>query len=319
MRNIYIYGAGAFGTALAYTLSKNKENKIFITDANSEIVEEIKEKGRNSFHFPNFSLENINTFDKSIEKLDGLILLAIPSKGIGSWVEENANKITESSLIINLSKGFDQNGELIYKILQNNFQKNEVMSVKGPSFADELIRGFPSLLTVAAQSENVYQELKNAFEDTNVVLEYSDDFEGVELLSILKNVYSIFMGIIDARYNSANTTFLAFTKSFEEIKKLYLRLGGKEQTLIKGAGIGDFGLTSLNDLSRNRTFGLFVGKGFYNAENKHSVLVEGLRSIELMHGKVNDDIENYKILDFLYRLFFNGEDIKGINKLLQKL
>jgi len=45
------------------------------------------------------------------------------------------------------------------------------------------------------------------------------------------------------------------------MRSLLLLFGGSKKTLFNFCGIGDFALTALNDLSRNRTLGLLIGKG----------------------------------------------------------
>ncbi len=80
-------------------------------------------------------------------------------------------------------------------------------------------------------------------------------------------------------------------------------------------------LIGLNDNSRNRTFGLFVGKGFYDKRNKHNVLVEGSGSIEIVYNQAitANCVDKLPILSFLYSLFCDEGDIKTLNKLILTL
>ena len=88
------------------------------------------------------------------------------------------------------------------------------------------------------------------------------------------------MGVVDAKYDSPNTRFMILTKAFAEIRILLQSLGGHQDTIYLACGFGDLCLTSLNDLSRNRTLGLLIGKGFFNSDYKsHSLILEGLNSI----------------------------------------
>jgi len=321
MENAYIIGFGAFGTSISKVLEKNSNINIYVYDINEEILEDVRNNKKNSKYFPNFELSNLR-FIKPGDKIEGYIFLTLPSKVIHSWVLKNNESIGPTSIIINMSKGFDTNGGLIYDLLKFNFPENLIITGKGPTFSDELIRGFPSLITFASERLQAKDKMKKLFEKTNVNIEFSTDYKGVEILSVLKNIYSIFIGIVDARYNAANTTFLAFSKSTEEIYRLSHYYGGISKTLLTSAGIGDFGLTSLNDLSRNRTFGLFVGKGFYESSKNvsNSVLIEGLRSIELVYkSTVKDSNGDYPILDFLYAVFFRNTDLKYLNKLLMEI
>ena len=129
------------------------------------------------------------------------------------------------------------------------------------------------------------------------------------MLSVLKNIYALVTGIIDAKYNSPNTRFMILTKAFSEIRILLRLLVGTEDTLFLACGFGDFCLTSLNDLSRNRTLGLLIGKGFFSADYKsNTVILEGLRAIDMVNHLV-DHKENKDLPIFtkLHTYFENQE------------
>jgi glycerol-3-phosphate dehydrogenase (NAD(P)+) len=131
----------------------------------------------------------------------------------------------------------------------------------------------------------------------------------VEVLSVLKNIYALVLGVVDAKYNSPNTRFMILTKAFSEARILLKSVGGSEDTLFLACGFGDFCLTSLNDLSRNRTLGLLIGKGFFNSEYKsNSVILEGLNAIEMFHDLTEEDVlKELPLLDKLYNFFVNQE------------
>jgi glycerol-3-phosphate dehydrogenase len=130
------------------------------------------------------------------------------------------------------------------------------------------------------------------------------------VLSVLKNIYALVLGVVDAKYNSPNTRFMILTKAFSEARILLKSVGGSEDTLFLACGFGDFCLTSLNDLSRNRTLGLLIGKGFFSADYKsNSVILEGLNAIEMFHDLVVDKDINAKLPLFnkVHSFFANQE------------
>jgi glycerol-3-phosphate dehydrogenase (NAD(P)+) len=115
------------------------------------------------------------------------------------------------------------------------------------------------------------------------------------------------LGIVDAYFNSANTRFLVLTKAFNEMREILIYLGGKEETLFKYCGFGDFGLTALNDLSRNRTLGLMIGKGFLSPNTESSVILEGKKSLNVIYNKIKS--ENFLIVSSLYEIFYEEKPI----------
>ena len=130
----------------------------------------------------------------------------------------------------------------------------------------------------------------------------------------------IAMGIIGAKFNSPNVTFMVFTKAFNEIMLILKTLKCSDGTASMFCGIGDLGLTSLNDLSRNRTLGLFIGKGFYDGNSSNQIVLEGLRSISLFSKMLsNSDIkDSLPILLNLNKLIIKEitteEFVKGVLK-----
>ena len=121
------------------------------------------------------------------------------------------------------------------------------------------------------------------------------------------------MGVIDAKYNSHNTRFMFMTKVFSEIRMLNNNLGGNENTLFLSCGLGDVCLTSLNDLSRNRTLGLLIGKGFYESNSKdNTVVIEGLNSVKTIYNMIDQKlVSDFPILSKLH--FYLNSNEKRFN------
>jgi glycerol-3-phosphate dehydrogenase (NAD(P)+) len=223
------------------------------------------------------------------------------------------------SILVNLAKGFGNERRTIVECLQRRLP-NPVCTMKGPSFAREIINGQPTGFTVGSDEEILYSALQNHFENSSVYLDYSTDIRGVELLSILKNIYAIVVGIVDAQFDSPNMKFLIFTKAFKEMRSLLLHFGGSKKTLFSYCGVGDFALTALNDLSRNRTLGLLIGKGFFTDHISEKVVLEGRIAVNAFHEEIenmNADISQFPILHELYQVFNTEYDISAfVGKLL---
>ena len=210
---------------------------------------------------------------------------------------------------VNLSKGLFNNGLTIVESIKNELNFNNVVTLKGPSFAVEVIEHADTLLTLGFTNKEQSNLIYKAIKDTSLYIDSTNDVKGVELLSVMKNVFALALGVIDAKYNSPNTRFMILTKSFSEVRFLLKLLGGSEDTLFLACGFGDLCMTSLNDLSRNRTLGLLIGKGFFNSDYKsNSIILEGLNAIEICHDlldkKLNKDLT---IFNKLVKFFTNKE------------
>ncbi|MCK5782366.1 MAG: glycerol-3-phosphate cytidylyltransferase [Flavobacteriales bacterium] len=282
---IVIVGAGFFGTALANSLSLNADNEVVILSISESQVDEINNDKTNHAFFPNRKLNNFRA-SLNFNEIKGAkaIFLAIPSTHFLNVSPAISRYLSPGLLIVNLSKGFGSKGEILVDLLKDELNHENVVSLKGPTFASELLAGQPSMFTLGFNNKWESLLIKDIFLNTNIFLDYTTDVVGVEVVSAIKNIYAIMIGYVDAKYNSANTRFMVLTKAVNEIKLILPELNGHLDTLFLSCGIGDLSLSALNDLSRNRTLGLLIGKGFYNENliEGNSVVVEGANALRVI-------------------------------------
>lgn len=292
---IVILGAGSFGTALAGQLAQNPENKITLLLRDESIEGEINTTHINSKYFPNRTLPaNIKASAKNETlKTARVLFLAIPTKELVKTLPKIKEYISGDCLIINMAKGLLPNGKTIVEFVQEDMSHQNTISMKGASFSAEMINHMPTLFTVGFEKRKQLEIILQITKDTNIFLDYTNDIRGVELLSALKNIYAIALGNVDARFNSLNTRFLILTKAIEEIKIILRSIGGSNDTLFLSCGIGDIALTGLSDLSRNRTLGLLIGKGFYTQSlSANSVVLEGANTLNLIDHLLSDSLKS---------------------------
>jgi len=273
---ICFIGSGAISTAMANVLSQKAKYDVYLLSVEQDVVDSISNEHINRKYFPNIELEQSlkATFDKNILKSSDIIFLAIPSSVIVPYVTENKDFFGEESLIVNLAKGFGEGQKTIPQSL-SKIIPNQIFSMKGPSFAREIINNMPTALTLASKRDKHFKLFENVFKNTTIQLDYTTDVNGVELASILKNIYAIIVGIVDAHFDSPNLRSLILTKAINEMRYIISKFGGEEKTMFNYCGFGDFTLTALNDLSRNRTLGLLIGKGFFTDYISEKVVLEG--------------------------------------------
>ncbi len=294
MKHIYIVGAGSFGTAVANQLAFNSENRVLLICRSETQKHEINQKHTNLKYFPNKTLHKSLEASSSFKELSNadIVFMALPTAALKKNIKTLKVAIPQKALVVNLSKGIFKNGRTLVEYLKDKMDHSNVVTMKGPTFAVELMNNEHSLFTLGYETKGQHEIISRLVEKTNIHIDCTTDIKGVELLSALKNIYAIVIGIIDAQYDAINTRHMILTKAFSEIRVLLLALGGKESTLFLGCGYGDFGLTALNDMSRNRTLGLLIGKGFYNSDvTKSSVVLEGLRTIDLVSKATGDEVK----------------------------
>jgi len=310
--NICIVGSGNFATALGNRLTKNESLNVNLLSIQEKVVESINSSHYNPLYFPHAKLsEKLHaTLDKNILSESDIIFLAIPSYVVVDYVIENKHLFNKEAVVINLAKGFSKDNhtsivEGIQEILENR-----IGTLKGPTFAREVIDNVPTAMTLGSRHQALHEKFKELLEGTNIYIDYSEDVVGVELLSILKNIYAIVIGIVDAHFNSPNLRFFVLNKAFNEMRMILKDNGGQDETLFRYCGYGDFNLTALNDLSRNRTLGLLIGKGFFSQDISNKVLLEGQVAVNVFCRERYswEKVENnYPIIAELYKVFNQPE------------
>lgn len=311
MRKIVFIGSGAIATAIGDVLAQKNKDEICLLSIEDEVVEMINTIHFNNLYFPKYKLsENLKaTKDKNVLLEANVIFLAIPSTAVVGYLEENKDYINPTALLVNLVKGFGSNGRIIPDSIKS-FIFNPFMTLKGPSFAREIINRQDTGLTAATSNEELYRIITNVFDDTIIRTDFTTDVTGVEYASILKNIYAIVIGMVDANFDSANLRSIFITKALNEMHRLIITFGGKDSTMYKYCGFGDFSLTALNDMSRNRTLGLLIGKGFFNNSMSDSVVLEGRIAVDVFYNKLIDNhinTDDYPLMSELYHVL-NDKD-----------
>lgn len=321
-KKIVIIGSGSIGTAMAQALASNNKLDTTILSIEDEVIDEINHLHRNSKYFPGFRLasELKAVSDKSVLNEADLVFLALPSVAVIPYIRENASLLSPQVVLVNLAKGFDREGQTISEGLLKEFPFG-VVAMKGPSFAKEMINGSPTAFTIGCKDNKIWPLFEEVFANTQVYLDFSKDIKGVELLSILKNIYAIAVGMMDAQFNTANMRFLFLTRAFNEMRSIHILFGGKKSTMFKYCGFGDFGLTALNDLSRNRTLGLLIGKGYFTEQISEKVLLEGRLAVNIFCGQIihSRHLDTFPIMSGLYHIFSGQTDVSEfVEQMLQK-
>jgi len=160
------------------------------------------------------------------------------------------------------TKGFElDTGLLPYEVVAQVFEARVPTAVlSGPTFAREVGAGLPSAMTIASRDDNYAHRLAESISTDTFRAYTSSDVAGVEVGGATKNVYAIGAGISDGLGFGANTRIALIARGLAEMTRLGLSLGGKQETFMGLAGMGDLVLTCTDDQSRNRRFGLALAR-----------------------------------------------------------
>jgi len=309
-KRVTVFGAGSWGTALAIQLAR-RGHDVQLWARDSLKVERMQSERCNRRYLPDAPFPDSL---KPIDALkDGLIadywLIAVPSEAFGRLLSQLEQKGPQVPLLW-ATKGFDRGtGRLLHHVIHDEFGEDYPYGiVSGPTFAGEVARGLPTAMTLATKGEALQAELAELFHGDGMRIYTSDDVIGVELGGAVKNVLAIAAGISDGLGFGANARAALVTRGLSEIMRLGKPLGAKAETLMGLSGLGDLVLTCTDDQSRNRRYGLALGKGqdLQRAKDEIGQVVEGATTAGVIMQVAQRAGVEMPICSEIYRILYKG-------------
>jgi glycerol-3-phosphate dehydrogenase (NAD(P)+) len=256
---VAVLGAGAWGTSIASVLAVRLEVTLWARDPAQ--AESIARTRRNERYLRGIEIPAAVTITSNFADAGraDLFLAATPVAGL----RELLNKIDKKAALVWLCKGFEEGtGLLPHQIAEQALGAGaRCGALSGPSFAEEVARGLPCALTLAARDAGFAREAAAIVHGGRMRVYYSADLVGVEIGGAVKNVMAIAAGISDGLGLGHNARAALITRGLAEITRLGVALGGAPETFMGLAGAGDLILTATGDLSRNRRVGLQLAQG----------------------------------------------------------
>ena len=266
--NFTIFGAGAWGTAIAIHIARLK-HEVTLVPRRLEQAKSLETLRENKDYLPNFplppSLRVTHDMNLALKNTD-VVLLACPSLGLRELCLSIKDQLPNNHSIkafITLCKGLEAKTFLPPATVVKDIFPRELCGVlSGPTFAGEVAMGKPTAITLATTEENESSiAIQKALSNDQLRVYRSTDLLGVEYAGCLKNVYAIGAGICDGLRLGDNAKASYLTRSLYELVKIGVALGGGGETFYGLSGFGDLVATCFGAWSRNRTFGQMVAEG----------------------------------------------------------
>ena len=262
--NVTVIGTGGWGTALAVLLHGNG-HKVVLWGRLAEEVDPIIAAGENKLFLPGVKVpkEIVVTLDAKPALRDAeLVVLAVPSHGMRPICQQVRDFVPSGALLVSVAKGIEnETGARMSEIITKVLQTDRVAVLSGPSHAEEVGRGIPTAVVIAAADQALAEVAQRTFMNERFRIYSHDDVTGVELGGALKNVVAIAAGVCDGIGFGDNTKAALCTRGLAEMGRLAVALGARRETLFGLSGIGDLIVTAFSRHSRNRGFGERLGKG----------------------------------------------------------
>jgi glycerol-3-phosphate dehydrogenase (NAD(P)+) len=269
MKSVAVLGAGAWGTAIAGHLAARTHARPAVTlwTRNPDLAGLLADTRENRRYLPGFKLPTSLdcTADLAAVTAVDLVIVATPAAALPSLVAQLASAGVHAPLVW-LAKGFVEAPQaagghaLVHQVIGPAWPQ-PVGTVSGPSFADEVARGLPTAVTVAASAPGLASAVAALLRGDTLRAYESSDLAGVEVGGAIKNVLAIAAGASDGLGFGHNARAALITRGLAETGRLSAALGGQPTTLMGLAGLGDLVLTCTGNLSRNRRVGLGLAQG----------------------------------------------------------
>lgn len=260
---IGVIGGGAWGTALA-EVACMAGSRTLLWARDPSVVDEINTRHTNTAYLPSLTLNPGLAATSDLARMAEVdaILLATPAQTQRAMALAVAPHIVPGKPVVICSKGLEQTtGKLMTDVLAETMPDCSMAVLSGPGFAEDVVRGLPTALTLACGDEALGKALVAAIGCRHFRLYWTGDTTGVAFGGAMKNVQAIAAGIVVGRGLGASAHAALVTRGFAEMRRLGAAFGANPDTLVGLSGLGDLLLTCGSPQSRNMRLGRLLGQG----------------------------------------------------------
>ncbi|MCD7948167.1 MAG: NAD(P)-dependent glycerol-3-phosphate dehydrogenase [Oscillospiraceae bacterium] len=310
--NIAVIGSGAWGTALSLVLLENGHNVTLwsFDAAQSAHMQQTRENPMLQGVALPPSL--VLTGDLACVRGCDIVITATPSYAVRETAARLAPLLGDGTVLVSVSKGIEQGTsytltQVIDEELGGRFP---LAALSGPSHAEEVGRGVPTVVVCASKRRQAAELVQSAFMNPRFRTYATSDVVGVELGGALKNVIALCAGVCDGLQTGDNTKAALMTRGLTEIARLGVAMGGRQETFAGLSGVGDLIVTCTSMHSRNRRAGILIGQGVPVADAIAQIgaVVEGYYATAAAWGLAQKHNIEMPIVEAAYGVFYEGKN-----------
>ena len=308
---VAILGGGSWATAIAKMLLTNVE-EIGWYIRNDEKIEKFKSLGRNPNYLTgvNFDVSRIKFSSKinTVVKNADILFVAIPSPYLKSQLKRLKLQL-DSKIIISAVKGIVPDENMILSEYFNMYYGvpiDRIAVISGPCHAEEVALERTSYLTIGCRDREIAKQIAAIMTNRYTQTYISEDVNGIELSSVMKNIYAIAVGICHGLKYGDNFQAVLISNAIQEMNRFCNAAVPHHRDLQESVYLGDLLVTAYSRFSRNRTFGTMIGKGYSvkTAQMEMEMIAEGYYAAKCIR-EINEDFQvNIPIADAVYDILY---------------
>lgn len=316
---ITVLGGGSFGTAISNIIAANG-HQTYLWMRDVERAKKCQQERENPEYLPGYRLnDNLHvTSDmaSSLEKSD-VVVISVPSHSFRQVSQLASPHIKPNTIVVSTTKGVEADTFcLMSQILEQELTDTRIAVLSGPNFAKEIIANQYTGSVIASDDNEVCECVQRVFSSDTFRIYSNPDRFGVELGGMLKNIYAIVTGMATGMGCGQNTIAMLLTRGLAEMGRFARESGANSMTFLGLAGVGDLILTCTSNLSRNYRVGYAIGKGqsLDDVLKEIGQVAEGVNTLKLVKQKADEMNVYMPIVQGLYAVLFEGQDINSVVK-----
>lgn len=316
METIGIIGGGSFGSAIA-DIAGTRGHQVLHWFRDPAAAERFNAAHENAKYLPGFRLSDNIVATDDLERVarSSMIFVSVPSphfrevaRKVGDWVDG-------SRILVSTTKGIEAGTfKLMTEILREETPCLKIGAISGPNLAKEIAAKVPSGTVIASRYDEVITRVQDALSGPYFRVYSNHDVNGVELAGVLKNVYAIATGLVNALKMGDNTMGMLITRGLAEMSRFAEKMGSNPITFLGLAGVGDLVTTCTSPLSRNFRVGRLLGQGrtLDEAVKEIGEVAEGVNTVRIVKERLPTLGIRMHILEGLHALMFEGKDLPTV-------
>ncbi|MDR1860542.1 MAG: NAD(P)H-dependent glycerol-3-phosphate dehydrogenase [Bacteroidales bacterium] len=310
---ITVIGSGSWATAIAKLLMNNTK-RIGWFFRNPENIELFRQYHHNPSYLSGleFDVRRIDFFDdiNAAVKNADILALCIPSAFLESTLTPLNTGLSNKCIISGVKGIIPERNLLVAQYLNQQFNVpfERICVLAGPCHAEEIAMERLSYLTVACPDMQLTHNIANMLNCSYLRTPMSDDIFGTEYASVLKNVVAIACGIVNGLRYGDNFQAVLVANAIQEIERFVNKVHPAQRDIKSSAYLGDLLVTAYSQFSRNRTFGVMIGKGYSvrTAQLEMHMIAEGYYATKCIHEINRLHNVDMPICEAVYNILCDG-------------
>ena len=309
--NIAVIGGGSWATALAKVVVSNT-HRIGWYMRRDDRIADFKRTGHNPAYITSlqFDVNEIafsSDLNHTAEAYDTLIFVT-PSPYLKDHLKKLTVDIKNKFIVIAIKGIVPDENVVCSEYFHNRYgvPYDNIAIIGGPSHAEEVAMQRLTYLTIACHNVEEAKAFADVLSNSFIKAKEATDVIGIEYAAVLKNVYAIAAGMCDGLKYGDNFQAILVSNAVQEMDRFLAAVNPVKRNVNDSVYLGDLLVTSYSNFSRNRCFGLMIGKGYsvISAQIEMKMIAEGYYGTRCM-TEINKQYHiDMPILNAMYRILY---------------